>query len=165
MATEIEHKYIVINDDYKKAADTITYYKQGYLSTDKACVVRVRIAGEKAYITIKGENRGAARAEYEVSIDVAMAQAMLDTLCRTPIIEKTRYTYHYQGHMWEIDCFHGDNDGLVVAEIELSSEDEKYELPPFVGSNVTALPRYYNSCLAQRPYCQWSDEERNNHEQ
>ena len=91
------NKYIVINDDYKQAADTVTYYKQGYLTTDKACVVRVRIAGERAYITIKGENRGATRAEYEVNIDIEMAQAMLDTLCRTPIIEKTRYTYPHMG--------------------------------------------------------------------
>lgn len=161
MATEIEHKYIVVNDSYLQGYSSKIYFKQGYLTTDKACVVRVRIADEQAFLTIKGENRGASRAEYEISIDVSTAQAMLDTLCHTPIIEKTRYLYPYKGHTWEVDSFHGDNDGLVIAEIELSSENEHYDLPPFVGKNVTALPRYYNSCLTAHPYCNWSDKEKN----
>lgn len=160
MATEIEHKYLVTGDEYRTGSESHTYYKQGYLATNKECVVRVRIAGKKAYLTIKGENRGASRPEYEVEIDVAMAQSMLQEMCSTPIIEKTRYIYPYRGHRWEIDCFHGDNEGLVIAEIELESEDEVYDCPPFLGKNVTGEERYYNSCLAQRPYSQWNEEER-----
>ena len=160
MATEIEHKYIVTNDSYLQGYRSSTYFRQGYLTTDKHCVVRVRIAGHRAYITIKGENRGVSRPEYEVEIDPEMAQSMLDTLCQSPVVEKTRYVYDYKGYIWEIDCFHGENEGLVMAEIELEHEDESYDLPPFVGRNVTGIERYYNSCLAQRPYSMWSEEEK-----
>ncbi len=161
MATEIEHKYRVTDDSYLQGCTASQYFKQGYLTTEKSCVVRVRIADERAYLTIKGENHGSTRAEYEIAIDTAMAQSLLDTLCHTPIIEKTRYIYPYDGHTWEIDRFHGENEGLVIAEIELQDENETYQCPSFIGDNVTHLPRYYNSCLAQRPYSAWSDEEKN----
>ncbi|MBR6757534.1 MAG: CYTH domain-containing protein [Bacteroidaceae bacterium] len=159
MATEIEHKYIVTSDEYRTGSIEQQRYIQGYLTTSKECVVRVRIAGERAVLTIKGENRGASRQEYEVDITIDMAQSMLHHMSITPIIDKTRYIYPYRGHRWEIDCFHGDNEGLVIAEIELQSEDVEYELPPFVGKNVTGIARYYNSNLAQRPFKQWSIEE------
>lgn len=160
MATEIEHKYLVTNDEYINGATSSTYFRQGYLSTDKKCVVRVRIAGSKAYLTIKGENHGATRAEFEVELAPDMAQSMLDNLCQSPIIEKTRYIYPYKGYTWEVDHFHGENEGLTIAEIELSSETEAYEKPSFIGDNVTNIPLYYNSNLAQHPYSMWSEEEK-----
>lgn len=160
MATEIEHKYLVVNDDYMQGYTSATYYRQGYLTTDKSCVVRVRIAGTKAYLTLKGINQGASRPEYELEISVEMAQSMLDTLCNTPIIEKTRYLYPCGGHMWEVDRFEGDNEGLVIAEIELLHENEVYECPSFIGRNVTHEARYYNACLTQHPFSQWSDAEK-----
>lgn len=160
MATEIEHKYIVISNEYRAGSIEEKNFMQGYLTTAKECVVRLRIADGQACLTIKGENRGASRPEYEFAIDADIARNMLRDMSTTPIIEKTRYIYPYRGHRWEIDCFHGDNQGLVVAEIELQSEDEKYELPPFVGKNVTGEARYYNSNLALRPYSMWSEEER-----
>lgn len=160
MGKEIEHKYLVINDQYITLHTSATHFKQGYLTTDKKCVVRVRIAGDKAYLTIKGESKGATRQEYEIEIDTVMAQSMLDTMCSTPIIEKTRYICPYQGHIWEVDRFEGCNEGLIIAEIELQDELEEYKLPPFVGTNVTTLPRYYNSCLSLRPYSTWEDAEK-----
>ena len=160
MATEIEHKYIVTDESYLQGYSRKTYFRQGYLTTQPTCVVRVRIADDTAYLTFKGKNNGASRPEYEFEIDVDKAQSMLDTLCTTPIIEKTRYLYPYKGHTWEIDHFLGDNEGLVIAEIELKSEEESYEKPPFVGQNVTGIARYYNSNLAIRPYSTWSDEEK-----
>ena len=160
MATEIEHKYLVINDEYRNGSTSATYFRQGYLSTDPACTVRVRIAGERAVLTIKGTTQNAARPEFEVALDIDMAQSMLNTFCQSPIIEKTRYIYPYAGHTWEVDCFHGDNQGLVMAEIELTHPDESYDFPPFIGRQVTHLPRYYNACLATHPYSQWSDTEK-----
>lgn len=160
MATEIEHKYIVVNDSYLQGYSKKVYYKQGYLTTTPSCTVRVRIADTQAYLTIKGENKGASRPEYEYAIPIEQAQSMLNTMCTTPIVEKTRYIYEHQGHTWEIDRFAGDNEGLVMAEIELNDEKESYELPPFVGKNVTGIARYYNSCLSQHPYSQWSEEEK-----
>ena len=160
MATEIEHKYIVTDESYLQGYSRKTYFRQGYLTTQPTCVVRVRIADDTAYLTIKGKNNGASRPEYEFEIDVDKAQSMLDTLCTTPIVEKTRYLYPYKGHTWEIDRFAGDNEGLVIAEIELRDENEPYERPPFIGENVTGIARYYNSCLSEHPYSQWSDEEK-----
>ncbi len=160
MNTEIEHKYLVTDSSYLQGYSRKTYFRQGYLTTHPACVVRVRIANDKAYLTIKGLNKGATRAEYEWEIETDKAQSMLNNLCTTPIIEKTRYIYPYKGHTWEIDCFAGDNNGLVIAEIELDNENEPYECPPFIGKNVTGVERYYNSSLAQHPYSLWSAEEK-----
>lgn len=160
MATEIEHKYLVTSNEYIQQATSSTYFRQGYLSTDKNCVVRIRIAGNKAFMTVKGANHGATRNEYEIEIELHMAQSMLDNLCQSPIIEKTRYILPYKGHTWEIDLFHGENEGLTIAEIELSSETEKYEKPTFIGEEVTGIPLYYNSNLAQHPYTSWSKEEK-----
>ncbi len=159
MATEIERKYRVNSTNYKLLATDCQYFKQGYIYADETRTVRVRIANDRAFITIKGGTRGCARQEYEYPIPVADADEMLNTLCTPPIIEKHRYLYPHEGHTWEIDEFCGENAGLVIAEIELTTEDEAFTLPDFIGKEVTGDPRYYNSCLAQHPYCRWKEEE------
>ena len=155
MAKEIERKYLVLNDSYK-AYSTVTYIQQGYISTKKERVVRVRIKDDKGYITIKGENNGAVRLEYEYPIPVTEAKEIIENLCQKPIIEKRRYNFRTaDGHLWEIDEFFGENEGLVVAEIEIEREDEEYEIPEWVGEEVTSDMRYYNSNLMQNPYKNW----------
>lgn len=155
MSVEIERKYRVTDTSYRQGATRCTYYKQGYISVAPSGTVRIRIAGNQAFITIKGTTTGCSRQEFEYSIPVADASQMLDTLCLPGIIEKKRYLYPYAGHTWEIDEFMGDNDGLIVAEIELQCESESIELPPFIGREVTGDTRYYNSCLAREPYKTW----------
>lgn len=155
MNREIERKFRVVDDLYKSGS-TSCLYKQGYLCTDKERTVRIRIAGEKGYITIKGRTTGCSRAEYEYEIPLADAASMLDTLCVKPLIEKTRYRCTGpDGKVWEVDEFLGENEGLVVAEIELSGEDEPFARPSWVGDEVTGDPRYYNSYLSQTPYNKW----------
>ncbi len=154
MNREIERKFRVVNDLYKSGS-TSCLYKQGYLCTDKERTVRIRIAGEKGYITIKGRTTGCSRAEYEYEIPLADAASMLDTLC-VKLIEKIRYRCTGpDGKVWEVDEFLGENEGLVVAEIELSGEDEPFACPAWVGDEVTGDPRYYNSYLSQTPYKRW----------
>ena len=157
MGLEIERKYKVKDLSYRQNAVECQYYKQGYISTDKARTIRIRIAGDSAFLTIKSTNRGCTRQEFEYPIPLADAAEMLDTLCLPGIIEKKRYIYRYEGHTWEIDEFLGDNAGLVVAEIELKSESELFQLPPFIGSEVTGDPRYYNSSLSVTPYNTWGE--------
>ncbi len=159
MATEIERKYRVNSPLYRQWATYRRYFKQGYIYADDTRTVRVRIADDQAYLTIKGGTHGCARQEYEYPIPVADANEMLDTLCSTPVVEKYRYIYPHEGHTWEIDEFRGENEGLVIAEIELSAEDETFTLPPFIGQEVTGDPRYYNSNLARHPYCRWDEKE------
>ena len=157
MAKEIEKKYLVKNSNYKENSSA-TYIQQGYFSTQKERVVRVRIKNDKGYITIKGENNGAVRLEYEYSIPFAEAKEMIEKLCQQPVIEKYRYNFKAQdGHIWEIDEFLGDNEGLVVAEIELSDENEEFYLPEWVGEEVTSDLRYYNSNLMTNPYKNWKN--------
>ena len=150
---EIERKYLVVNEQYK--AGVPTRILQGYICSEENRVVRIRVKGEKAYITIKNATIGFARNEYEYEIPVADAEAMLHNTCQQPIIDKTRYVLEHKGFTWEVDEFHGDNEGLVVAEIELESKDEEFELPDFVGEEVTGDARYYNACLFQKPYKTW----------
>lgn len=159
MNIEIERKYRVTDTSYRAQATRCTYYKQGYLSAAPAATVRIRITGDQAFITIKGTTTGCSRQEYEYPIPVADATRMLDSLCQSGLIEKRRYLYPYAGHTWEIDEFMGDNEGLIVAEVELQSESEAVQLPPFIGREVTGDPRYYNSCLAQNPYKNWEEKE------
>lgn len=147
MATEIEHKYLIINNNYKILASSCKHICQGYLSKDKERTVRVRISDDNAYLTIKGKNHGDTRIEYEYSIPVKDARTMLSTLCIQPIIEKYRHIVEYHGNIWEIDEFKGALDGLVLAEIEIPYSEYKYDIPPFIGKNVTNDPRYYNSNL------------------
>ena len=154
MPKEIERKFLVKSNEFKILAKGVYYY-QGYLSTRKNCVVRVRIAGEKAFLTIKGKNINATREEFEYEIPVSDAQFMLENLCGKPCIEKYRYTFNFNGFIWEIDDFRGENQGLVIAEIELESEEQHFEKPDWIGEEVTGNLKYYNSNLVKKPFCKW----------
>ncbi len=154
MGTEIERKFLVKNTDFKELAQG-EMYRQGYLSSAKECTVRVRIAGSGAFITVKGPAIGLTRAEYEYAIPLADAEAMLEALAEKPLIEKRRYKIPQGGRVWEVDEFLGDNQGLIVAEIELQSEDEKFGKPHWIGEEVSGDPRYLNSSLVQHPYNKW----------
>lgn len=150
MALEIERKFLVINDDYKRGS-TGVLYKQGYISSQPGRTVRVRTAGDKAWLTIKGPTVGSTRSEFEYQIPYEDA-LYLFTLCEAGYIEKLRYAVLYKGMVWEVDEFLGDNQGLVIAEIELDSENQSFPLPPWIGSEVTGDPRYYNSNLIHQPF-------------
>jgi adenylate cyclase len=154
MAQEIERKFLVRRDVWTPAGPG-TPYRQGYLSAQPERVVRVRIAGERAFLTVKGATRGLTRSEFEYAIPVADAAAMLDALCERPLVEKERHVEVHGGKTWEIDVFHGDNEGLVVAELELASEDEPFERPAWVGDEVSSDPRYANASLVRSPFTRW----------
>ncbi len=155
MATEIERKFLLKNDSWRENADVGTRFRQGYIVGAEKASVRVRIEGEMANINIKSATLGVYRQEYEYPIPLADAEELLDTLCEQPQIAKTRYHLRYGEHLWEIDVFDGDNAGLVVAEVELGSEDEPFEMPPWAGEEVSHDTRYYNVCLVKHPYCEW----------
>lgn len=146
MSLEIEHKYLVIDDSFRELAVEKIEMHQGYLSRMLNSVIRVRITDKKAFLTIKGKNNGDTRTEFEYEIPFEDAQKMLD-LCQGNIISKTRYIVPYEGFVWEVDVFHKNHEGLIIAEIELPTSDTPYTLPPFVGENVTGNPMYYNSNL------------------
>lgn len=154
MAKEIERKYLVKGTAWQTLAKE-TVYRQGYLSTVQERTVRVRTIEDKGYLTIKGISVGATRTEYEYQIPVEDANAMLDELCERPIIEKKRYVLEYEGLIWEIDEFAGVNRGLIIAEVELSDENQKIVLPNWVGEEVTGDPKYFNSNLIKHPYTEW----------
>ena len=154
MGKEIERKF-VINQAAWTPQDSGIHFKQGYLNSQKERVVRVRIEGTVAKLTIKGVTTGVTRAEFEYSIPVDDAAILLDNLCEQPLIDKHRHKEVHFGKTWEIDVFHGLNEGLVVAEIELTSEDEKFELPSWVEKEVSSDPRYYNSNLLKNPFSNW----------
>jgi adenylate cyclase len=155
MATEIERKFLVHGTAWRSAADVGTRIWQGYLNRDKHRTVRVRVAGEKAFLTIKGLTQGATRAEFEYEIPLSDATA-LRALCDGPVIDKIRYRIPCTPHLvWEVDEFFGDNQGLVVAEIELESENQPFTLPDWLGAEVTTDARYYNANLAAVPYRSW----------
>jgi len=154
MAQEIERKFLVRKDAWTPRDDG-TPFKQGYLSTQKERVVRVRIEGHKAKLTIKGPTTGISRSEFEYPIPMEDAAILLDQLCEHPLIDKHRHLEQFGGHLWEIDVFHGENDGLIVAEVELASEDEALTLPPWAGEDVSADPRYFNSNLLKHPFKTW----------
>lgn len=154
MGQEIERKFLVKDDTWKQGANGVAYC-QGYLNTDKGRTVRVRIAGEKGYLTIKGPTQNGSRLEYEYTIPLEEAREMLERLCISPVVEKVRYTIEYDEHIWEIDEFSGENKGLVIAEIELEAIDQPFSRPPWVGDDVTDDPKYYNSNLARKPYSKW----------
>ena len=154
MGKEIERKYLVNVDAWKPQGDGI-HFKQGYLNSQKERVVRVRIEGTKAKLTIKGLTTGVTRSEFEYPLPVEDAAILLDQLCEQPLIDKHRHVEQHGGRTWEIDVFHGDNEGLVLAEIELTREDECFACPPWLGAEVSGDPRYYNSNLAKRPYHSW----------
>ena len=154
MAVEIERKYLV---DKKLLPNLENGYKikQGYITTEKIAVVRVRVKNDKAYLTIKGESSGISRLEFEYEIPLIDANKMLDKLCLESIIDKTRYLIEYKNHTWELDIFHGLNDGLIVAEVELNDENEDIELPNWIREEVSNDTRYYNSNLMSFPYSKW----------
>jgi len=154
MPQEIERKFLLKNDTWRQAAEGVRY-RQGYLCTEKERTVRVRTAGDTGYLTIKGESVGATRSEYEYTIPRADADEMLDRLCLRPIIEKVRYKIPFAGLTWEVDEFEGENAGLLLAEVELESEDQAVELPEWAGEEVTGDPRYYNASLITHPYSHW----------
>ncbi len=153
MGVEIERKFLVRDTSVLGTSPGVPY-RQGYLSTDVDRTVRVRRAGEHAYVTIKGRTRGATRAEFEYEIPLDDVDALLG-LCLAPIIEKVRHRVPHAGLVWEVDVFGGANDGLVVAEVELPSEDTVVELPSWVGAEVTGDARYYNANLIANPYRDW----------
>lgn len=152
MAIEIERKFLVIGTAWRQTAST--RLSQGYLNRDKDRTVRVRIAGEQAFITVKGGTNGLARLEFEYGIPVADAELLLK-LSDGPIIEKQRHLFPFAGLTWEIDEFLGANSGLVVAEVELASESQPFEKPQWVGEEVTTDTRYFNSNLATHPFSAW----------
>ena len=146
MAIEIEHKFLVTGDEYRAMACDKHEIRQGFLSRDPERTVRVRVRDDEAFITIKGKGKGAAHPEFEYSIPLDDALQLL-TLCEPPVIEKTRYIVMHDGNRWEVDEFHGHREGLVLAELEVPSEDYTFPLPSFIGREVTGLPQYYNSAL------------------
>lgn len=148
MAKEIERKFKVSNDEYKTLAFDRVHIKQGYLSVNPDATVRVRIIGEKAFITVKGRNSGCVRDEWEIPVDIDVATEILEKCANHSMIEKVRYYIRYKGYVWEIDEFDGRNKGLVIAEIELNDADEQPDIPGFIGQEVTGDPAYYNSNLA-----------------
>ncbi len=154
MGKEIERKFLLTSDAWRALAKG-TIYRQGYLSSVKEWTVRIRTVGDKAFLTIKGIMVGATRAEYEYPIPFDECNAMLDTLAEKPIIEKTRYKVPIGALTWEIDEFSGDNKGLIVAEVELTSEEQKFDKPAWVGDEVSGDPRYFNSNLIKHPFNRW----------
>ena len=158
MGKEIERKFLVDGTRWRTGPGVeYVEYLQGYLSTVKERTVRVRRAGEKAYVTIKGVNVGATRSEFEYEIPLPDANEMLQHLCQRPLVEKRRYRVEHAGLTWEIDEFAGANEGLVLAEVELASEAIVVQPPPWVGRDVTDDPRYFNANLVEHPYRTWSD--------
>ncbi|GHD64551.1 CYTH domain-containing protein [Jeongeupia chitinilytica] len=153
MAIEIERKFLLASDAWRDAVHRSTRIAQGYLCTDPERTVRVRLKGETGFLTVKGRNRGIARAEFEYPVPADDAAAML-ALCPN-VLDKTRHLVDLGGLTWEIDEFHGDNAGLIVAEIELPSVDAAFVRPDWLGAEVSADPRYYNSALSERPYSRW----------
>lgn len=154
MGKEIEKKFLIKNDEWRKGAKG-TKYRQGYLSTVKERTVRVRTIDDKGFLTIKGVNVGAVRAEYEYEIPAKDADEMLTNLCEKPLIEKNRYKISHKDLVWEVDEFFGDNNGLIVAEVELEDENQSIDLPSWIGEEVTGDPKYFNSSLIKHPYSKW----------
>lgn len=166
MAIEIERKFLVIGNGWRDAAHEVTPMAQGYINDQAAmdsgamkASVRVRIAGDEAYLNLKSRELGHTRQEFDYAIPVDDARALL-SLCVGGLVDKRRHYVNHEGHLWEVDEFLGDNAGLVVAEIELASADVPFARPDWIGTEVTDEPRYYNLALATRPYLEWSDDER-----
>lgn len=152
---EIERKFLLLDESWRLDVREEIPMRQGYLNLEKTCSVRVRISGNQATLSVKGATLGAVRLEFEYPIPLEQAHAMLDGLAVGPLIEKTRYLAPIGAHTFEIDVFFGDNEGLVVAEIELSDPDELFVRPAWLGEEVTEDPRYYNTSLSRTPYKRW----------
>lgn len=156
---EIEHKFLVRGDQWRVGARGLAY-RQGYLAADADRTVRVRVGGDRGYLTVKGKTQGIERTEFEYEIPLADAEEMLDHLCLRPLIEKVRYRVEHHGRVWEVDDFSGENRGLVVAEIEVRTGEDRLELPDWVGPEVSGDPRYYNANLVRHPYSRWQEGDR-----
>lgn len=154
MSKEIEKKFLLKNENWRKLGKG-TVYCQGYLSTVKERVVRVRTIDDKGFLAIKGITTGATRLEYEYEIPRQEADEILNELCECPLIEKVRYNVDYEGLIWEIDEFAGVNQGLIFAEVELTDEDQEIILPDWIGEEITGDPRYFNSNLIKNPFSKW----------
>lgn len=157
MAVEIERKFLVRGEQWRKLA-TGSIYRQGYIPTKNNTTVRVRLVGEQGYITIKGSSTGISRAEYEYLIPCKDAQEMLDNLCDRPLIEKTRYKLQFSGLTWEVDEFTGENEGLILAEVEISDEKQIIDIPEWIGQEVSNDSRYFNVNLVKYPFKEWSQQ-------
>jgi len=155
MATEIERKFTVTNDSWRDNVRKTRHYRQGYFGGGGKASFRIRVDGERASLNIKSATLGVQRSEYEYEVPLIEANELLDQLCERPIIEKTRHFVDFGGNTWEIDVFEGDNDGLIVAEIELNSTDQVFALPPWAGAEVSHDARYYNVNLVKHPYKLW----------
>jgi len=153
MAIEIERKFLVTGNDWRQSRGV--YCVQGYLSRDKDRTIRVRRYGNKAFLTVKGVTTSASRAEFEYEIPLADAEELFK-LCDGPLIEKVRHRVFYNGLTWDVDEFLGENEGLVLAEIELDHEAQSFERPPWLGEEVTHDHRYFNSNLCAHPFRRWS---------
>ncbi|MFK7798650.1 MAG: CYTH domain-containing protein [Aureispira sp.] len=154
MGLEIERKFLLKNSDWEQLIEREIAIQQGYLNTDAARTVRIRITNEIACLTIKGKTDKITRQEFEYEIPVEDAESLLQ-LCEQPLIEKTRFIVQHQGSLWEIDKFKGDNEGLVLAEIELTHQEEAFVLPKWIGEEVSHDPRFYNSSLIKHPFKNW----------
>jgi len=159
MAVEIERKFLVKGNEWRSLG-TGTLYRQGYITTHNGTTVRVRLAGSQGYLTFKGKSVGFSRAEYEYPIPAQDAQEMLDNLCDRPLIEKTRYKIDLAGVIWEVDEFWGENEGLIIAEVEIKDENQRVDLPDWIEQEVSNDSKYYNVHLFKHPFQQWSQEEK-----
>ncbi len=158
MADEIERKYLV-KDSVLPLLQEGRVFSQGYLADNDKLSARVRLAGEQAWLTVKGRGSGITRPEFEYAIPVDDARFMLENLCSGALISKTRYCLQHAGMTWEVDVFDAENSGLIVAEVELESEQQQPELPPWLGEEVTEDKRYLNVSLAKNPYSRWGADE------
>jgi CYTH domain-containing protein len=154
MGKEIERKFLVIGDDWRSLGRG-SVYSQGYLASEPRRTVRVRIADAKGYLTIKGATQGISRAEFEYEIPIEDAQQLLEQLCDRPFIQKTRYKIPYGDLLWEVDEFAAENQGLILAEVELRDPKQAIDLPNWIGAEVSHDPRYYNSNLVKHPFAHW----------
>lgn len=154
MGKEIERKFLVVGDGWRGLAPGVRY-RQGYLSSQKERTVRVRTAGDRAWLTVKGVTAGVTRLEFEYEIPLADGQAMLDALAQRPLVEKTRYRIPAGDYVWEVDVFEGENAGLIVAEIELPDPQAGFEKPAWIGKEVSDDPRYFNANLVEHPFSSW----------
>jgi adenylate cyclase len=157
MALEIERKFRVVDQSWRAAVAGSKLLRQGYIANTARASVRVRLAGDDAWLSVKAMTPGPARDEYEVAVDAVDAQQMLERLCEGPSLEKWRHIVVHDGNRWEIDEFIGANAGLIVAEIELESEAQQFARPAWLGAEVTHEERYYNFRLAQHPYTHWPE--------
>ena len=156
MGVEIEKKFLVKNDSWRSLGEKMKFV-QGYLNSRKERNVRIRTIEDKGFLTVKGIATGATRSEWEYEIPYDDAREMLEKLCEVPLIEKIRCTIKYHERIWEVDEFMGENLGLIVAEVELESENQPFDKPEWVGMEVTDDSRYFNSNLIHHPYCRWSE--------